>query len=170
MGNTQLQSVIGKNVVELDFVRRHPKMGWSDIRGMFGTTNPALLNSDFGFQVIHFKPPNGMGMGYDYKRYNLCVIFDMFRQEYRVFGAEQVNVHKIWPLSNEEEIESFKNYFYEYIINMSESDRMKFIGYTGVSAQRLQQAPVQQQSNKIVSAITKIWQGLKDRGNKFFGR
>lgn len=131
MHNGQLQPIIGTHVVELDFVRRHPKLGWSDIRGMFGTTNPALLNSDFGFQVVHFKPPIGVGMGYDYKSKNLCVIFDLFRQEYRVFGAEQVNIHKKWPLTTEEEIEEFKSYFYEYILNMSNSQKLKFMGYVG---------------------------------------
>lgn len=134
MNNHGLQSIIGTHVLELDFVRRHKKYGWADIRGMFGTTNPTLLNSDFGFQVIHFQPPKGVGMGYDYKSKNLCVIFDIFRQEYRVFGAEQVTIKKQWPLSTEEEIEEFKAYFYEAIINMSNADKLKFMGYIGPQA------------------------------------
>ena len=55
----------------------------------------------------------------------------MFRQEYRVFGAEQVTVKQIWDVSTPEGIDSFKEYFYEYIINMSQDNKLKFMGYVG---------------------------------------
>lgn len=168
MHNSQLQSIIGKNVVELDFVRRHPKLGWSNIRGMFGTTNPGLLNGEFGFQVIHFKPPKGVGMGYDYKACGLCVIFDIFRQEYRVFGAEQVNIHKVWPLSTEEETEEFYKYFYDAILNMSNTDKLKFMGYRGRMA-----APVTLEPPKSIpvgnTTEEKIPEGLLKKIQRYFG-
>ena len=83
MDNTSLQALLGANVLELDFVRRHPKLGWSDVRGLFGTTNYDVLNGPFGRQVLNFIPPKGVGMGYDYKSYNLCVVWDIFRRDYR---------------------------------------------------------------------------------------
>lgn len=152
MTNNQLQLILGHNVVELHFVRRHPKLGWANIRGMLTTTNPLLLNSNFGFQVIGFKPPNGVGMGYDYKKYNLCCGYDFFRQEYRVFGAEQVNIHKQWPLTNEEEIAAFQQHFYDYFINMSEDAKLTFMGFTNV---------VPQKSNPVVSKIQTISRRIK---------
>lgn len=170
MNNGQLQPIIGANVVELDFVRRHPKLGWSDIRGMFGTTNPALLNSEFGFQVIHFKPPNGIGMGYNYKAYNLCVIFDIFRQEYRVFGAEQVNIHKTWPLGTEEEIEEFKSYFYEYIINMSNAQKLKFMGYIGPQAKPINLKPPTGMPSQVTDYQPSIPEKLKAKFKELYER
>lgn len=129
MNNSFLQSIIGKHVVELEFVRRHPKLGWSDIRGLFGTTNYGLLNGPFGMEVLHFRAPSGAGMGYDYRSKGLCVTWDLFRQEYRVFGAEQVNMRNQWPLSTESEVDEFQKYFYESIHGMSNDDKLKFMGY-----------------------------------------
>lgn len=169
MINSSLQGIIGKNVVELDFVRRHPKMGWANIRGMFGTTNPGLLNSDFGFQVIHFKPPKGVGMGYDYKKYNLCVIFDIFRQEYRVFGAEQVNIHRTWSLDTPEEVETFTNYFYDYILAMSDNDKLKFMGYIGPSALPTNIQPIQKKVT-IGDKLKKFFNTYVTRIKNFFSR
>jgi hypothetical protein len=68
-----------------------------------GTTNYELLNGPFGYSVLRFQPPKGVGMGYNYKAKNLCVVWDFFRQEYRVFGAEQVRIRKVFDLTNEEE-------------------------------------------------------------------
>jgi hypothetical protein len=170
VNNGQLQPIIGANVVELDFVRRHPKLGWSDIRGMFGTTNPGLLNSDFGFQVIHFKPPKGVGMGYDYRSKNLCVIFDIFRQEYRVFGAEQVNIHKTWPLGTEEEVEEFKAYFYEFIINMSNAQKIKFMGYVGGKARPVSLTPPANQQPQVTAHQPSITDRLKKKFTEYYER
>lgn len=126
-----MQKVLGSNVVELTFVRRHEKLGWNDVRGLVGTTNYKLLNSPFGYQVLHFQPPKGVGMGYDYKAKNLCVVWDMFRQEYRVFGAEQVNVRKLFSLETEEQEDKFLEWFYDHVINMSEQEKLNFMGYEG---------------------------------------
>lgn len=162
MDNRQLQNTIGTHVVELEFTRRHPKLGWSDIRGLFGTTNLALLNSDFGFQVLHFQPPKGVGMGYDYRTKGLCVAWDIFRQEYRVFGAEQISWHRKWSLTNDEEIAEFKQYFYDYIINLSEDNKLKFMGYVGMSAQPVTLQPKGKWSG-IWTAIQNKYQQLKKR-------
>lgn len=169
MNNSQLQSILGNNVVELTFVRRHPRLGWSDIRGMFGTTNFPLLNGDFGSQVLHFRPPIGVGMGYDYKAYNLCVVWDIFRQEYRVFGAEQVEIRKQFPLTTPEEQEQFQQYFYDYIIGMSDQQKNDFMGYIGnlaVPKQVAQGAPAPKVPNKLAA----IYNNLKDKFSNFFNK
>jgi hypothetical protein len=132
--NASIQAILGNNVVEIQFVRRHPKMGWSNIRGLFGTTNYELLNGDFGRQVLHFQPPKGVGMGYPYKNYNLCVVWDIFRQEYRVFGAEQVSITRQWDVTTEEGVEEFQDYMFNDIVNMRNQAKLDFMGYTGVTA------------------------------------
>ena len=167
MNNYNLQTILGNNVVELDFVRRHPKLGWSNVRAVLGTTNYPLLNGEFGYKVLHFTPPKGVGMGYDYKSKNLCVIWDMFRQEYRVFGAEQVNIRKQFDLSSEESQQEFMDYFYEFIINMPEDDKLKFMGYMGetISNQKTTSSQV-----SISSRIQKFYQKYKDKVLNFFKR
>lgn len=131
MVNSAVQSMLGKNVVELTFVRRHEKMYWNDIRGLLGTTNYELLNGPFGKGVLHFRPPNGKGMGYDYKSKNLCVVWDFFRQEYRVFGAEQVRIRQMFDLSTPDKFQEFYEWFYQYILNMTETQKNDFMGYEG---------------------------------------
>lgn len=169
MNNAVLQNILGTHVVELEFTRRHPKLGWSDIRGLFGTTNPELLNSDFGFQVLHFRPPNGAGMGYDYRSKGLCVVWDIFRQEYRVFGAEQISWHRKWPLTTPDEIEEFKKYFVDYIINLSDDKKYAFMGYIGFEQPKPNASPqVQSRWNKIKTGIQNKVQGFISAWKKFF--
>jgi protein tyrosine/serine phosphatase len=66
-------------------------------------------------------------MGYNYKAKNLCVVWDFFRQEYRVFGAEQVRIRKLFNLTNEEEKEKFYEWFYDHLINMTDQQKFDFI-------------------------------------------
>lgn len=162
MTNSQIQALLGAEVIELTFVRRHPKLGWSDIRGLLGTTNYKLLNGDFGSYVLNFQPPKGVGMGYDYKSRGLCVVWDMFRQEYRVFGAEQVNIRQRFKLTTDEDQQYFIEYFEKYIQNMSNEEKLDFMGYIG-DEQILKKAttPVQKQS---------FWSKVKSKGQSFVDR
>lgn len=166
MTNLQLQSILGNNVVELTFERRHPKLGWSNIRGLLGTTNYPLLNGEFGHNVLHFQPPKGIGMGYDYKRYNLCVVWDIFRQEYRVFGAEQVNIRQQFSLSTPEEQDVFMDYFYENIINMTNQQKLDFMGYVGSSLLGSQLAMKKEPT--VPNTIQNIYNTFKNRVTNFF--
>jgi len=152
MNNHSVQNLLANNVVELTFVRRHEKLGWNNVRGIIGTTNYALLNSEFGFQVLHFKPPIGVGMGYNYKSKNLCVIWDFFRQEYRVFGAEQVTLRKLFDVNDPEKEEEFYDWFYDHIISMSEQQKLDFMGYEG-EAYASQQLARRQQRQKTTQQV-----------------
>lgn len=143
MNNHSLQKILANNVVEITFVRRHTAPGWNDIRGLLGTTNYNLLNGVFGKTVLHFQPPKYGGwqaMGYNYKAKNLCVVWDFFRQEYRVFGAENVNIRQLFDLSDPEQEKLFYDWFYEYIINMTEQQKLDFMGYEGEAYAAMQQA------------------------------
>lgn len=182
MNNFGLQKMLAENVVELTFVRRHEKRGWNNIRGLLGTTNYELLNGPFGFGVLHFRPPIGVGMGYNYKAKNLCVVWDFFRQEYRVFGAEQVRIRKLFDLSKEEEKEKFYEWFYDYIINMSEQQKFDFMGYEGEAYATLQDAKrtaqkVQQQASEpitpkpsIPQRIKGVYNNIRNYISKFLGK
>jgi hypothetical protein len=183
MTNSSLQKILANNVVELTFVRRHQKQGWNNIRGLLGTTNYELLNGPFGYSVLRFQPPIGVGMGYNYKAKNLCVVWDFFRQEYRVFGAEQVQIRKVFDLTNEEEKDKFYEWFYDYIINMSEQQKLDFMGYEGEAYAALQRAKseavkqkvqVQQQAPEQKPSITKriagVYNNIKNYLSRFLGK
>lgn len=185
MTNSSLQKILADNVVELTFVRRHEKQGWNNIRGLLGTTNYELLNGPFGSSVLRFSPPKGVGMGYNYKAKNLCVVWDFFRQEYRVFGAEQVSIRKVFDLTNQEEKQVFYDWFYEYIINMSEQQKSDFMGYEGQAYAALQSArreaikqkvnvqqPVQQPEQKptISKRVAAVYNNIKNYLSRFLGK
>jgi hypothetical protein len=183
MTNSSVQATLGTSVVELTFVRRHEKLGWNNIRGLLGTTNYNLLNGEFGHSVLHFQPPKGAGMGYNYKSKNLCVVWDFFRQEYRVFGAEQVNIRKVFDLTEEDSEKEFYTWFYDYIINMSEQQKLDFMGYEGEAyaakqqaerqRRQIQSAPVPVQKPvqvPITQRIKNVYQNVKGYLNKFLGR
>jgi hypothetical protein len=166
VNNSTLQKILAENVVELTFVRRHERRKWNNIRGLLGTTNYELLNGPFGFAVLHFQPPKGVGMGYDYKAKNLCVVWDFFRQEYRVFGAEQVRIRKLFNLTNEDEKKKFYDWFYEYIINMTDQEKNNIMGYEGEAYAALQDArrnaqKVQQKASEPVKHTPSIPQRIK---------
>ena len=165
MTNHTLQNLLGQNVIELDFVRRHPKAGWGDIRGLFGTTNYDILNGDFGTYVLGFHPPKGVGMGYDYKSKNLCVVWDIFRQEYRVFGAEQVNIRRQYSVTTEEGLQEFMDYFEEHIKHLSNDDKLKFMGYNG-DYSVLQKTP-EKDKPSFWNKVDKKYEGFKDRAVSF---
>ena len=179
MTNSHVQSILGNNVVELTFVRRHEKLQWNDVRALLGTTNYELLNGPFGKGVLHFKPPKGVGMGYDYKSKNLCVVWDFFRQEYRVFGAEQVRIRQMFELSSPEKFQEFYDWLYEYIINMTEDQKNDFMGYEGESYAMMQLArrnptkvinkpmPAPEVKPRTSSRIMKVYQTIRDIMAKF---
>lgn len=182
MTNTYVQSLLGNNVVEFTFVRRHEKLQWNNIRALLGTTNYELLNGPFGKTVLHFQPPKGVGMGYDYKSKNLCVVWDFFRQEYRVFGAEQVHIRQVFELSSPEKFQEFYDWFYEYIINMTEDQKNDFMGYEGEAYAMKQLAlrnpggmanakkPVPTPKPRTPSRVTKVYNFIKDIMSRFLGR
>ena len=127
--NSGLQLFLATNVCEISFVRRHEKDNWSSIRGMLATTNYPLLNTLLGKNVLNFQPPKGVGMGYDYKSKNLCVAWDIFRQEYRVFGAERAVVKSSMEVTTEKGRREFWVYFTQLLSQMTNDQKLQFMGY-----------------------------------------
>ncbi len=127
----QLQALLGANVVEAKFVRRHDKPGWSEVRGAFVTTNAPLLNSDLGLNTLNFKRPKGIGMGYDPRQYNLVVAWDLFRQEYRCFAVESSNILNFYDVPTDEKRMEFWQFFRDYIMKLSNDEKLIYMGYIG---------------------------------------
>lgn len=126
-----MQLLLQKSVIEARFTRRHPKLTWSNVRGAFLTTNWELLNSKSGRNTLNFNPPNGRGMGYDHRKYNLVVGWDIFRQEYRVFGVENSVILKIHDVSNDANRALFWLYFQDRIMQLTSKEKLIYMGYVG---------------------------------------
>ena len=94
----------------------------------------------------------------------------MFRQDYRVFGAEQVTIKQIWDVSTPEGIESFKEYFYEYIIGMSQDDKLKFMGYVGDENAAYSPNVTPQVKKNIFQRAADKFKPFVDRIKKYFKR
>ena len=130
-GMQAFQTLLQKNVVEARFQRRHRKDGWSDTRGAFITTNWELLNGDLGIRTLNFRPPKGVGMRYDHTKYNLIVGWDLFRQDYRVFGVEFSTIRNFYDVSDDQGRAEFWVYFREYIMQLSPREKLIYMGHVG---------------------------------------
>lgn len=125
------QRLLQKNVVEARFIRRHEKPQWSTVRGAFLTTNWELLNDELGFRTLNFRPPNGRGMGYNHRDYNLIVGWDLFRQEYRVFGVENSVILNFYDVSDDEGRTKFWLFFRERIMQLTNREKLIYMGFIG---------------------------------------
>ena len=87
-----------------------------------------VLNSDLGVNVLNFRPPNGVGMGYDHRQYNLVVSFDIFRQAYRCFGVENSLILNYYDVTTPKSRIEFWIYFAERFYNMPTSEKLLYMG------------------------------------------
>lgn len=113
-GDTLL-SILENNVVELKFKRKRKKEGSPSTRRMLCTRaiknlyNPKLnfLDSAAGYNILHFKKPPKMpqlrvGMTYNWKaKGDLLMVWDIFRQDWRVICTDDVDVIWTIPANND---------------------------------------------------------------------
>lgn len=125
------QAMLQKNVIEARFIRRHDKPEWSGVRGAIITTNWRLLNDQYGIKALHFKPPNGRGMGYDHRKYNLVVGWDLLRQEYRVFGVENSVIIRMYDVSDDEGYANFWDFMKRRVMQLTTREKLIYMGYIG---------------------------------------
>lgn len=129
MNNFAFQKHLQQNVVEAYVSRRHKKTGWSDTRGIFATTNRAILNSIEGLKAFGFKSPNGIGAPFNPLEKNCVVCWDIFRGAYRNFSMDNgVNILRSFSVSNPSDVLKFWDFFSSYILKLSDSDKLKFMG------------------------------------------
>ena len=122
-----LLSLLNNNVVELVFVRRHPKAGFPRTRRMFCTNSKALLLSISGKIALHHKAPTGAGLKYIPSMKNLVVTWDIMMQDYRQIPLEGVHVKQLHPVGNEQEIEKFWEFFRDVLSKMSAEEKISFM-------------------------------------------
>lgn len=105
-----LRLLLQKHVVELKFLRRHEKLGWSDSRRMLCTNCYSFLNSLAGKITLKFNPPV-FPPAYDAKAYNLVCAFDCLFLDYRMIPAESVVIVSAIPVHDKKDQDKFWTWF-----------------------------------------------------------
>ena len=94
----ELETMLAGNILDLQFNRRHPKQGYSNVRRMLCTTNDAALNSLIGKITFKYKAPKGIGLPYDHRRYGLVTAWDIMWQDWRQIPIESAAVISALPV------------------------------------------------------------------------
>lgn len=123
-----LRLLLQRNVVELKFVRRHPKPNWSDTRRMLCTNCRPFLNSLAGRITLKFNPPTHPP-AYDAKAYNLVCAFDCIFLQYRMIPVESVVIVAAYPVYKLSDQKKFWEWFSQNggLAYWSEDQKIRFM-------------------------------------------
>lgn len=116
-----LETLLLSNVLDLRFTRRIPVVGKAPTRRMICTKSYELLNSTNGKIVLNYTPPK-RGHQLNESKTNVCVVWDILMQNYRVVSADEVEVLKQMPAKDE-----FWKTFNEEIYPMSTAQKIQFM-------------------------------------------
>jgi len=120
-----LHNILKNNVVEMKWVRRQKKTGYAETRRALATNSRLVLNSEFGYKVLHFRIPT-MPNIIDQEAHNLVTYWDIFRQKYRNSACETLHLITIIPVSNAQEVNKFWVYFRDNIKDMTPQQKIEF--------------------------------------------
>lgn len=120
------ENITKNNVVEMKWVRRLPERGNTLTRRALATNSTAILNSEFGLKILRFKPPTQKNP-INQKAHNLVTYWDLFRGAYRNSACESMVMVKIWPVTNEKQINDWWIYFRDYIKDMTPQEKIQFM-------------------------------------------
>lgn len=121
-----LEQILAQAVVELKFPRRRLKKNRPAFRRMLCSNDFELLNSMAGRTALNFQPPTHpppYGILH-YSSYGLVCTWDLFMQDWRMFGADSCDVITIMPTKPPEK---FWAYFNVYLAKMGPGDKMAFM-------------------------------------------
>ena len=122
----ELHSLLHSHVLEVKFIRRSPKPGSPLTRRALITNCNALLNSPNGKVILRYVPA-GSGLKFNPTLKGLILTWDLMWQSFRLFGAEGSSIITKIPVSSEEEVNSFWDYFNKSIMPMSPEAKLSFM-------------------------------------------
>lgn len=106
-----LQSLLLRNVAEVQFVKRRPKPDDGTLRRMLCTNSMQLLGSPQGRTTLNYRPTTGT-MPYDPRAKNLVIAWDILMQDYRMISMDNCNLVQQWPADGEDFWPYFNEVFY----------------------------------------------------------
>ena len=126
IARSTFDSILKNNVVEFKWVRRIPKTGAALTRRALGTNNYNVLNSEFGYKVLNFRPPTQPNP-IDQVTHNLVTYWDVFRQEYRNSACESLVMVRVIPVTNDQQINQWWIFFRDTIRDMTPQQKIQFM-------------------------------------------
>lgn len=116
-----LENILLQNVLDLRFVRRSSAPGRPPTRRMLCTKSYTLLSSTNGRIVLNYSPPTGKKQVNESKE-NVCVVWDILMQDFRVISADEVDVIKTIPATDE-----FWKYFNDEVLPLTGSQKLDYM-------------------------------------------
>lgn len=123
---SSLQQMLETGVVEVRFARRNQKAYQTPTRRMIATNCKLLLSSLEGAIAFRFNPPKG-SPPYNPSSKGLAIAYDLLKMDYRAIPAANATVLQYRPITNEEELKDFWEYFAKGLAPMSTAEKEKFI-------------------------------------------
>lgn len=110
-----------RNVLEIKFIRRIDKPGFSPYRRMLCTNCSSLLNSTNGRISLHYRQPQELPK-FNPASKNIVLTWDIFMQDYRCINAKNCEIVRTIPAGVE-----FWLYFNENLKNMTPAQKISFM-------------------------------------------
>ena len=121
MNSSTLNNLLRKDVVDIRFTRRRPRKGVAATRRMLCTLNEDILNSVNGRTVLNYLPPSNT-LPYTIADKNISMAWDIMMQNFRMIGADNVNVLTVYPADD-----TFWEYFNNNIRVMNAEQKITYM-------------------------------------------
>tara|TARA_B110000495_G_scaffold94975_1_gene82058 strand:+ start:2559 stop:2930 length:372 start_codon:yes stop_codon:yes gene_type:complete len=121
MNSSTLNNLLRKDVVDIRFTRRRPRKGVAATRRMLCTLNEDILNSVNGRTVLNYLPPSNT-LPYTIADKNISMAWDIMMQNFRMIGADNVNVLTVYPADD-----TFWDYFNNNIRVMNAEQKITYM-------------------------------------------
>lgn len=119
MDRTTLNNKLKHNVLVIEFRRRTPPVG--RLRRMICTKSEDILSSTQGSINLNFRPPKHGGPKFDEAKVNVCIVWDILMQDYRIVPCESAHILREIPVSR------FWAYYNRYIFPMSQREKLRYM-------------------------------------------
>jgi len=123
VSRSALSLILRNHVVEIRFLRRNPKLGYSKQRRMLCTNDYLLLTSTPGQRALNYTPPTG-NLKYNPANKNLVIVWDVFRQGFRAVNCNDCDLVAVIKSTPSDD---FWKYFSEKIMPMSSVEKANFM-------------------------------------------
>jgi len=122
-----INTLFATHVVELVAVRRNPPpIGRAPTRTFLATNSVTILNSIAGKTALHVKLPT-KAPKYNASAYNLITVWDIIMQDWRNVNLNSYNIKAAMPVTTEEEVMEFWQFFNDYLSKWSTRKKENFL-------------------------------------------
>jgi hypothetical protein len=125
MSYAGLVEVLQNSVVEVAFVRRIPKLGYTPSRRMLCTNNQQLLNNIESKIALRYRSPM-KALPYNANSKGLITVWDIMWCDWRHISTESHDIISVMPVRTEEETQKFWVYFDQFLSKLDPQTRANY--------------------------------------------